>query len=340
MKRLFTAVLVTLLSSTIVFSQTDVSKTANWTTFAPKGEEFSVETPILLLTVKYSDENKSNRYYNVLDGTYFFISSDNLKFIDKPNVLPQYKQVLDFVKSSKQTGMNEKVGEYDAEKFDFTNADDFHHKILIVKTKNRIYVFQTTSPSKENPLVGRFFSELKINQVPNSETAVLPEIKNQPIDSIPIEPLKDKEVESPLKDKKIESNIGGGMGSGQGSGSGLGSGRGSGTGDGNDITNNPEIKPNISPNQNNLTTGVRLLSKPRANYTDFARFYQISGKVVLRVTFMADGAIGSVSTISKLPFGLTSQAIAAARGIRFNPAVRNGVPYSVTKTIEYSFRIY
>ena len=88
------------------------------------------------------------------------------------------------------------------------------------------------------------------------------------------------------------------------------------------------------------TVAVKILSQPRASYTDAARQAGVQGKVVLRVTFQADGSIGAVSAVSGLPNGLTERAIAAARSIRFEPAKRNGVPYSVTRTIEYSFTIY
>lgn len=88
------------------------------------------------------------------------------------------------------------------------------------------------------------------------------------------------------------------------------------------------------------TTGVKILSKPRASYTDTARQQGVQGKVVLRVTFQSNGQIGAISAVSGLPGGLTEKAIAAARGITFEPAMKNGSPYSVTRTIEYSFTIY
>ena len=61
---------------------------------------------------------------------------------------------------------------------------------------------------------------------------------------------------------------------------------------------------------------------------------------MLRVTFSANGSIGGITPISKLPFGLTEEAIKAARGIRFEPAMKESVPYSVTKPVEYTFTIY
>lgn len=86
--------------------------------------------------------------------------------------------------------------------------------------------------------------------------------------------------------------------------------------------------------------GVNITLKPRANYTDAARTNQAQGKVVLRVTFGANGQIGAISVVSGLPDGLTEQAIEAAKGIKFEPAKRGGVPYSVSKPVEYTFTIY
>ncbi|HEY0427116.1 MAG TPA: energy transducer TonB [Pyrinomonadaceae bacterium] len=87
-------------------------------------------------------------------------------------------------------------------------------------------------------------------------------------------------------------------------------------------------------------TQLKILSKPRALYTDEARANNVQGTVSLKVTFTAAGTIGSISTVSSLPDGLTEQAIAAARQIKFEPAKINGASYSVTKTVAYSFTIY
>jgi len=126
--------------------------------------------------------------------------------------------------------------------------------------------------------------------------------------------------------------LGNGNGSGYGNGNGNGNGDGSGDGDGENLS--VKVKP-AGP-----TTGVKIISKPRANYTDAARQNQVQGKVVLRVTFSANGSIGQIAVISGLGNGLTEQAIAAARGIRFEPALKNGQPIAVTKPVEYTFTIY
>lgn len=132
-----------------------------------------------------------------------------------------------------------------------------------------------------------------------------------------------------------------GTGLGNGNGSGAGNGNGNGNGDGDGDGDGPTVvRPTPKPQPIGPTEGVKILSKPRANYTDAARQNQVQGKVVLRVTFSANGSIGAISVISGLGNGLTEQAIAAARGIRFEPAKRGGVAYSVTKPVEYTFTIY
>jgi TonB family protein len=125
----------------------------------------------------------------------------------------------------------------------------------------------------------------------------------------------------------------GGYATGQGSGrgSGNGSGSGIGTGQGSD-TDTPESPSIVQP--------LKIVTKPKASYTTSAREAQIQGTVTLRVTFLASGQIGSVSPVKGLPYGLTEQAIAAARSIRFEPArTRNG-SITVTRTVVYPFILY
>jgi TonB family protein len=143
------------------------------------------------------------------------------------------------------------------------------------------------------------------------------------------------------------SGVGSGQGSGRGTGqgSGIGSGIGSGSGDGigggkgSGESDNEPPKPK-APVPVGPTEGVKIISKPRANYTDAARTNNIQGVVRVRVTFLANGTIGGISPVSNLGYGLTEQALAAARSIRFEPAKKGGVPYSVTKVVEYTFTLY
>ena len=63
-------------------------------------------------------------------------------------------------------------------------------------------------------------------------------------------------------------------------------------------------------------------------------------RVMLKIVLLASGQVGSITPIKGLPHGLTEQAIAAARQIRFEPKKINGVPVSTTVTFQYGFNIY
>jgi TonB family protein len=80
--------------------------------------------------------------------------------------------------------------------------------------------------------------------------------------------------------------------------------------------------------------------KEKARYTEEARLKHVQGTVVLKATFTADGRITDISVIHGLPDGLTEKAIEAAHRIRFQPALRDGVPVSVRASLEYNFMLY
>lgn len=67
---------------------------------------------------------------------------------------------------------------------------------------------------------------------------------------------------------------------------------------------------------------------------------QLSGTVILRAVFAADGKVKYIFAIHPLDYGLTEQAIRAARQINFIPATINGKPVSQYIQIEYNFNLY
>jgi hypothetical protein len=83
-----------------------------------------------------------------------------------------------------------------------------------------------------------------------------------------------------------------------------------------------------------------ILHKPRPPYTDVARSKNTQGKVVLRVTFLHNGGIGSIEVVEPLKHGLTEQAVTAASTIVFLPKRDAGKNVSITKMVEYGFSIY
>lgn len=113
--------------------------------------------------------------------------------------------------------------------------------------------------------------------------------------------------------------------------------RDAGQGSGSGTSSSDIVKNSVT---NGSTTSFRILSKPRALYTDSARKNSIEGAVRLKVTLLASGDVGSITPVFSLSEGLTEQAIAAARKIKFTPKMVNGAPVSVIVTIEYVFTLY
>ncbi len=149
---------------------------------------------------------------------------------------------------------------------------------------------------------------------------------------------------------------GGGMGTGNGPGIGEGNGPGVGPGDDGNIGggkrgpggggiggaprgNNPYGPDHVFTNPQ-VEQRARVLSKPEPQYSEEARKNQITGTVVLRVVFSMSGEVTDIRTIKPLPMGLTEKAIAAARQIRFVPAMRGGHPVNVYMQLEYNFNLY
>lgn len=82
---------------------------------------------------------------------------------------------------------------------------------------------------------------------------------------------------------------------------------------------------------------ARLLSQPEPRYTEDARKNKISGVVVLKAVFAKTGYVENIRVVSGLPYGLTEQAIASARKIKFTPAMKDGKPVSMWMQLEYNF---
>ena len=93
-------------------------------------------------------------------------------------------------------------------------------------------------------------------------------------------------------------------------------------------------------NASEATTRVRILSKPEPVYTVKARSAGVTGTIVLRAVFTADGTVDHILVLRSLPFGLTNQAIESARRIKFVPAMKDGKPVSVFMQLEYNFELF
>ena len=144
---------------------------------------------------------------------------------------------------------------------------------------------------------------------------------------------------------------GDGTGVGEGTRSGFGPGRNGNTGDGDNHPgsggpggnrggNNPDVDIDRVFRTNELTSRVRVLSKPEPQYSEEARRDHITGTVILSVIFSRTGQVTNIRAVQSLCCGLTERAIAAAGQIRFAPATKDGKPVSTRMQLEYNFNLY
>jgi TonB family protein len=101
-----------------------------------------------------------------------------------------------------------------------------------------------------------------------------------------------------------------------------------------------ETDPNRIFTGKEVTTKVRILEKKEPTYTESARKFGVQGTVVLRAVFSKTGEVTNIHAIRKVPHGLTQNAIAAARAIRFTPAAKDGQPVSMWIELQYNFNLY
>ena len=149
---------------------------------------------------------------------------------------------------------------------------------------------------------------------------------------------------------------GGGIGSGNGQGVGHnGNGPGYGPGEAGNMGGGPKEIGGNGPGgssgdgtddpwrvfrSDQVNQRARITSKPEPQYTEAARRNQVTGTVVLNVVFSRSGEVTNIRVIQSLPDGITEKAIAAARAIRFLPALKNNYPVSVYMQLEYNFNLY
>lgn len=285
-----------------------VTNEPKWRNLAPESEEFSVDVPIELDVDTNSFESIvfEQTYQGRLGDTYFFIFSDDIEDGDG------HKNV----RLAVETYTSEKVGEIRTNgkfaSYSFDSGDGFFHRIVQTRTNKRIYSFHTVSLSPDDPFVERFFNTISIEE------------------ERPERLWTSAKTFSPYVAE-----------SGTGSTSETGSGFASCSGPGRDPILNPgaEVSRPVVPATKKIPS-LTITSKPKASFTELARVYSVSGTVLLRVTFEADGRIGPVTPIRRLPFGLTESAIKAAEQIQFRPRIESGKPVTTSRTVEYSFTLY
>jgi TonB family protein len=110
----------------------------------------------------------------------------------------------------------------------------------------------------------------------------------------------------------------------------------------------PSSTPSVTPENSeaqvrsgkDVSRKAIVITKPEPQYTEAARHNQVTGTVVIRCVFSSHGAVVSLHPVSGLPFGLTERALAAARQIKFIPAIKEGHFVSMYIQLEYNFNLY
>lgn len=86
-------------------------------------------------------------------------------------------------------------------------------------------------------------------------------------------------------------------------------------------------------------TPIRILDKPRPEYSEQARRLRIEGNVLLEVLFKASGQVEVLRIVRGLGEGLDANALRAARQIRFEPARRDGKATDARARITIRFQL-
>jgi hypothetical protein len=83
---------------------------------------------------------------------------------------------------------------------------------------------------------------------------------------------------------------------------------------------------------------MRISEQPQPDLPKDRGTLDVSGTIRLRIEFLADGTIGKIVPVTRIPVSqLTELAIEAARRIKFEPELKEGLPVAVFSTVDYSY---
>ena len=95
----------------------------------------------------------------------------------------------------------------------------------------------------------------------------------------------------------------------------------------------------VRPAPKGPSMGVEILEKPRPEYTDEARRLHIEGDVLIEALFAASGRVRVLRVVRGLGHGLDENAITAAGGIRFRPAMQGGQAADTVAMLRIQFQL-
>ena len=111
----------------------------------------------------------------------------------------------------------------------------------------------------------------------------------------------------------------------------------------------PELAPNTTSKSyeyervftpKEVDKSFQVIMNAHPEYTELARQNQIKGTIVLECTLTANGRISTIRVVSGLPYGLTERSIAAARRLKFIPAMKDGKYVSISTRLVYRFDLF
>jgi hypothetical protein len=294
-----------------------------WITFHAAADAFSIETPFPLAQEGGKSQDDARKYYaSDEQGTYVYVFSDPAKDAR------QISQIVEFAKSQ---GAVISIAKPQSSPLHFKDEFGYWNTISILNVGSRIFIVQALSSDEDSPLAKRFVSTFKADVMTPRTQITQASLAETPAGAL--EPLKPDET-GPGKGNEMVSGSGTSYSIRAGNGSGV-AGYGTGTGTATGVGPGSLLPPPPVGNR-----ALRINRKPKPEYTELGRLYQITGTVILNVPFLETGKIGVVNVVQGLPFGLTHQAVVAAKRMTFDPSLKDGQPVSITKHVEYTFNIY
>ena len=307
MNKRISFIFILIFSCLNLFAQTEKSTSpVKWERYKISSSEVSINLPKMPVSTQFSDD------CNELETVHYAVYAE--------------ETVYQFVIASKS---KQKISFYCPERKNFgsvvfeNNIERLKQILEDVEKINSVEQTKLTINEKEvTKLIGKFTTHWVFNDLKNNKWIVL-SISNRQNNSI-----REKKFINSINFDKNSSGIE------------IGNGAELTLGDEEKAVENKLDKKSQLSEDVGKDDSLRTVFKPRANYTEEARKNQTQGTVMLRVTFLANGAIGAVSPITFLPDGLTEQAKIAASKIVFLPQMVKGKTVNVTKQVHYSFTIY
>lgn len=268
--------------------------------FSPGLEEFNVEAPCAFREL---DHDQDWRVYRCKHGSRYFLITSVLD--QETSQLAAVKdQAASEIRVSQSRIGNRFTGAL-VTRYAFQDVDGNFQNLLTLLSSRRFYLFHSVSDAESDEFVETFFRSITLHsRVPDKRVKLITSPRTIP--SLLAGPTRNE-------GHITRENVG----------------------DRKKPTDRREFA--VAPNQ---SSPLKVLHRAQAGYSGLAVLYQIQGTVRLRVTFLDKAEVGALEAIEKLPFGLTANAMAAARLLEFEPEISNGIPRTTTRIVVYSFNIY